>query len=93
MSVLHTWGQNLSHHPHIHCVVAGGAWDAQRKAFIKAPNPRFLFSVRAMSKVFRGKMLADLRDRCCATSPATFTAWPSATADSSTSTTPVLRSG
>ena len=61
MSVLHTWGQNLSHHPHIHCVVAGGAWDAQRKAFIKAPNPRFLFSVRAMSKVFRGKMLDDLR--------------------------------
>ena len=61
VSVLHTWGQNLSHHPHVHCVVAGGAWDAQRKAFIKAPNPRFLFSVRAMSKVFRGKMIADLR--------------------------------
>ena len=59
--MLHTWGQNLSHHPHVHGVVDGGAWDAQRKAFIKAPNPRCLFSVRAMSKVFRGKMLADLR--------------------------------
>jgi hypothetical protein len=37
VSVLHTWGQNLSHHSHIHCVVAGGAWDAQRKAFIEQP--------------------------------------------------------
>jgi len=63
ISVLHTWGQTLTHHPHVHCVVAGGAWDANRAAFIRPRHTRFLFPVRALSKVFRGKMIDELRRR------------------------------
>lgn len=62
VSVLHTWGQALTHHPHVHCVVAGGGWDRKSKVFKKARRG-FLFSVGAMSAVFRGKLLADLLKR------------------------------
>ena len=62
LAVLHTWGQALTHHPHLHCVVAGGAFDAQAKTWTSTKR-RFLFPVRAMSKVFRGKMLDELRRR------------------------------
>ncbi len=62
LAVLHTWGQALTHHPHLHCVVAGGAFNAQERRWI-ATKRRFLFPVRALSKVFRGKMLDELRHR------------------------------
>ena len=62
LAVLHTWGQALTHHPHLHCVVAGGAFDAVSGTW-NATKRRFLFPVKAMSKVFRGKMLAELRRR------------------------------
>ena len=62
LAVLHTWGQALTHHPHLHCVVAGGAFNAQTKTWTETRR-RFLFPVRAMSKVFRGKMLDELRRR------------------------------
>ena len=62
LAVLHTWGQTLTHHPHVHCVVAGGAFNTQSKTW-KSARPGFLFPVRALSKVFRGKMLAILRRR------------------------------
>lgn len=62
LAVLHTWGQALTHHPHLHCVVAGGAFDAQQQRWT-ATRRRFLFPVRALSKVFRGKMLDELRRR------------------------------
>ena len=60
LAVLHTWGQTLTHHPHIHFVVPGGAFDVETKAWVPSRR-RFLFPVRAMSKVFRGKMLDELR--------------------------------
>lgn len=62
LAVLHTWGQALTHHPHLHCVVAGGAFNAQTKAW-SSTRRRFLFPVKAMSKVFRGKMLDEIRRR------------------------------
>lgn len=62
LSVLHTWGQTLTLHPHIHCVVAGGAFNADKGTWTRSDD-RFLFSVLAMSKVFRGKMLELLRRR------------------------------
>ena len=62
ISVLHTWGQALTHHPHVHCVVAGGGWNRETKTFQRARR-NFLFPVRAMSAVFRGKLLADLDRR------------------------------
>jgi len=60
-AVLHTWGQNLSSHLHLHCIVPGGALAADESRFVRARRG-FLFPVRALSKVFRGKFLEGLRD-------------------------------
>jgi putative transposase len=56
--VLHTWGQNLGQHLHVHCLVSAGAL-APDGSWI-APRKGFLFPVKALSKVFRGKYLAAL---------------------------------
>jgi len=62
ISVLHTWGQNLSLHPHLHCIVPSGGvtksgrWKTSKKQ-------KFLFPVRGMSKMFRAKMVAGLRSK------------------------------
>jgi hypothetical protein len=58
--VLHTWGQNLCEHAHVHCVVSGGGLSADGKHWQFAKRRGFLFPVKAMSKVFRGKYLAAL---------------------------------
>ncbi|MER3472141.1 MAG: hypothetical protein C4330_12690 [Chitinophagaceae bacterium] len=62
ISVLHTWGQQLSFHPHIHCIVSGGgiANDTTWKN-AKKNDYRFLFPVKAMSIVYRAKFLAALQ--------------------------------
>lgn len=62
ISVLHTWGQQLSFHPHIHSIVSGGgiATDGQWKEATKN-DWRFLFPVKAMSRVFKGKFLEALK--------------------------------
>jgi Putative transposase/Transposase zinc-binding domain len=59
IAVLHTWGQTLTHHPHVHCLVPGGgvALDGQRWVGCK---PNFLLSVRALSKTFRRLFLDGL---------------------------------
>jgi len=57
--VLHTWGQNLNQHLHVHCLVAGGA--LTQDGFVRA-KPGFLFPVQALSKVFRGKYLQALAE-------------------------------
>ena len=59
-AILHTWGQNLSQHIHLHCVVTGGALAPDGSRWISAP-PGFLFPVRALAQVFRGKYLDALR--------------------------------
>ena len=51
--VLHTWGQTLNAHPHVHCIVTGGALKRDGSAFVPAPK-NFLFPVRGLSRVFRG---------------------------------------
>jgi hypothetical protein len=48
IAVLHTWGQQLSLHPHLHCIVPGGG--GQRGAMVES-NGKFLFPVKALSKV------------------------------------------
>ena len=58
--VLHTWTRDLRLHPHAHCIVTGGGLDDQEH-WIPARS-RFLFPVKAMSKVFRGKVLDGLVD-------------------------------
>jgi hypothetical protein len=53
ISILHTWGQNMSLHPHLHCIVLGGGITKYGK-WKKAKNKgNFLFPVTAMSIVFR----------------------------------------
>lgn len=58
-AILHTWGQSLSQHLHLHCVVTGGALTADHAHWIGA-KPGFLFPVRALSRVFRAKYLDAL---------------------------------
>jgi hypothetical protein len=56
ISVLHTWGQNLSFHPHIHCIVTGGGLSANKSKWINS-REQYLFPVKAMGALFRGKYL------------------------------------
>ncbi|MCP3929788.1 MAG: IS91 family transposase [Bacteroidetes bacterium] len=60
-SILHTWGQNLSLHPHLHCIIPGGG--ITESGIWKSANGkgRFLFPVKAMSPVFRAKYVYFLR--------------------------------
>ena len=60
-AILHTWGQNLSLHPHLHCIVPGGGITPQGKWKSARLKGKFLFPVKAMSKVFRAKFVAALR--------------------------------
>lgn len=55
--VLHTWGQTLSQHIHLHCLIPAGAIRQERWCAI---DKRYLYPVKALSRVFRGKMLAAL---------------------------------
>jgi hypothetical protein len=61
-SVLHTWGQQLSFHPHVHCIVSGGGVDAANR-WIQArrSNGKFLFPPGALKKVYKGIFLKGLR--------------------------------
>lgn len=65
--VLHTWGQNLHHHPHVHGVVTGGGLSCDSAGTLDAVprwvacRPGFFLPVRVLSRLFRGKFLAGLR--------------------------------
>jgi hypothetical protein len=58
LAILHTWGQNLEYHPHIHCVIPGVVLRADGKC--KRTRERFFLAVAVLSKLFRGKFLAGL---------------------------------
>lgn len=60
LSVLHTWGQTLHHHPHIHCVVPGGGLSPDGTRWI-ACKPGFFLPVKVLGRVFRGKFLELLK--------------------------------
>ena len=59
IAVLHTWGQTLTHHPHVHCLVPGGGVALDGRRWV-ACKPNFLLSVRALSKTFRRLFLDRL---------------------------------
>ncbi|MBK8598611.1 MAG: transposase [Holophagales bacterium] len=59
LSVLHTWGQNLLHHPHLHCIVPGGGLSPDRRRWI-ACRPGFFLPVRVLSRLFRRLFLDGL---------------------------------
>jgi hypothetical protein len=60
LTVLHTWGQNLHLHPHVHCVVPGGGISLEADRWLSC-RPGFFLPVRLLSRLFRGKFLAMLR--------------------------------
>jgi hypothetical protein len=59
-AVLHTWGQNLLHHPHLHCVVAGGGLSPDGTRWISC-RPGFFLPVRVLSRLFRRLFLEHLQ--------------------------------
>jgi hypothetical protein len=60
LSILHTWGQNLRLHPHLHCVVPAGGFDPDYSRWVH-PKYAFFLPVKVLSRVFRGKYLALLQ--------------------------------
>jgi len=74
LAVLHTWGQNLQFHPHVHCVVPAGGLSGDGSRWL-ASRSNFFLPVRVLSRVFRGKLLGGLRAAfargklCCGTGP------------------------
>jgi hypothetical protein len=60
IAVLHTWGQTLTHHPHVHCLVPGGGVALDGERWI-ACKPNFLLSVHALSRTFRRVFLEGLQ--------------------------------
>jgi hypothetical protein len=69
VAVLHTWGQNLSLHPHLHCIVPGGGIRGDGLWQRLSHNGKYLFPVRALSKVFRAKYVQCLRTHGVADKP------------------------
>jgi hypothetical protein len=60
IAVLHSWGQNLHYHPHIHCIVPGGGLSADQSCWI-ACRPKFFLPVRVLSRLFRRLFLEELK--------------------------------
>jgi hypothetical protein len=63
IAILHTWGQTMTLHPHLHCIVPGGGLSKQNKWRSAKSQGKYLFNVKAMSKVFRGKYIALLKQQ------------------------------
>jgi hypothetical protein len=61
IGVLHTWGQNLEHHPHVHYIVPAGGLALDGSRWIDS-SPRFFLPVHALSRVFRGKFREQLHE-------------------------------
>lgn len=60
-AVLHTWGQNLSLHPHLHCIVPGGGLTRNGEWKTTRSNGKYLFPKKALQKVFKGKFMSELK--------------------------------
>jgi len=63
IAVLHTWGQQLSLQPHLHCIVPGGVVDKKEQWKNSRSDGKFLFPVKALSKVFRAKFCEKLKTK------------------------------
>ncbi|HJQ11360.1 MAG TPA: transposase, partial [Gemmatimonadaceae bacterium] len=61
LAVLHTWGQNLSLHPHAHCVVPGGGFSRDRRRWIPLRNAFYLLPVKVLARRFRTLLIEALR--------------------------------
>ena len=61
LAVLHTWGQTLEHHPHLHCIVPSGGIALDSSRWVRLKGRRFFLPVRVLRQVFRAKVLDHLR--------------------------------
>ncbi len=61
LAVLHSWGQNLMFHPHIHCVVPGGGLSHDGHRWVPC-RPKYFLAVQVLSRMFRGKVIAYLKE-------------------------------
>jgi hypothetical protein len=61
IAILHTWGQNLLLHPHIHCVIPAGGLSPDHQYWVKSRHPRFFLPVKGLMRVFRGKFIGGLK--------------------------------
>ena len=61
LAVLHTWGQTLEHHPHLHCVVPGDGIALDGSRWVRSKGKRFLLPARVLRRLFRAKVLDHLR--------------------------------
>lgn len=61
LEVLHTWGSTLEYHPHVHCLIPGGAI-TEKGSLWRESRKKFLMHVRPLSKLFRGIFLSGLRE-------------------------------
>ena len=61
LAVLHTWGQTLGHHPHLHCIVPGGGIALDGSRWVRCKGRRFFLPVGVLRQVFRAKVLDHLR--------------------------------
>ena len=60
IAVLHSWGQNLHYHPHLHCIVPGGGVSLDGRSWVSC-RPGFFLPVRVLSRLFRRRFLEELR--------------------------------
>ena len=65
--VLHTWGQDLSFHPHVHCIVTGGGFDGNHWIEAKRKKDNFLFPEASLSKMYKAIFLAKIEKLALAT--------------------------
>jgi Putative transposase/Transposase zinc-binding domain len=61
LSILHTWGQTLVRHPHVHCVVPAGGFAPDHRRWIRPKYAGFFLPIKVLSRVFRGKFVEALR--------------------------------
>jgi predicted Zn-ribbon and HTH transcriptional regulator len=61
LTILHTWGQNLSLHPHVHCVVPGGGFSGDGRRWVALRNPTYLLPIKVLARRFRTLLCQALR--------------------------------
>lgn len=59
LAVLHTWGQNLHYHPHLHCLVPGGGLSPENQHWVSS-RKKFFLPVKVLSRLYRGRFLSQL---------------------------------
>lgn len=62
LTVLHTWGQTLAFHPHVHCIIPGGGFSVDGRRWVRVPKVDFLFAVKVLRRRFRTLVCNAIRE-------------------------------